>query len=96
MDYFLILQSTSLQAKFDSYVNKEIRLSLKRKERFRDPLKFIFPLEIDESGRLQGFDELETLQSINLSANFDTGLNELVKEIQRDFERRKKLKADHE
>ena len=96
VDYFLILQSASLQAKFDSYVNREIKLSLKRKERFRDPLKFIFPLEIDGSGRLKGFDELDAIQSIPFSTDFDAGLSELVKEIQRDFQRRKKLAATHE
>ncbi|MES0489293.1 MAG: toll/interleukin-1 receptor domain-containing protein [Leptospirales bacterium] len=85
VDYVIVLQSKNIHDKVVGYVNKEINLSLERQLEYRPPIRFIVPVQIDNSPPLE---PLEHLQSINLSSgdNFDA----LIQTLQRDQQRRKK------
>jgi hypothetical protein len=84
-DYVIILQSKAMASKTRGYVNKEIKIALEIQKEVRDPYKFIFPVKIDDGDVLE---ELNDKQWIDLRdpAKYD----ELVKEIRRDQQRRKK------
>ncbi len=83
IDYFLVLQSKSLQKKVVGYVNKEIYEARERQKTFRSGIRFIIPLAIEEGGRLE---ELEDLQTISIPDSYN--IAELVRIIQRDYKKR--------
>ena len=85
IDYFLVLQSKALQNRLEGYVNKEIYEARERQKTFRSGIRFIIPLAIDEGGRLE---ELEDLQSIPVHTH--DKIVELVRLIQRDYKKRSK------
>ena len=80
--YVVVLQSESLKAKHVGYVNKEIRLALKRREHYRFPRIFLIPTIIDSERSVLG--ELKDLQSVDLTAT--DGIDNLVKTIYRDLD----------
>jgi hypothetical protein len=83
IDYFLVLQSKALQNRLEGYVNKELYEAQERQKTFRPSIRFIIPLEIDDGGRLE---ELEDLQSIPVHTQ--DKIAELVRLIQRDYKKR--------
>lgn len=85
IDYFIVLQSKTMEAKKIGYVNKEIHLALQRQLEFRG-LCFIIPAKIEDCALL---DELSKWQTIDLSQQ--SGFDKLIQTIKRDQERRNKL-----
>lgn len=85
IDYFIVLQSKALHERIESYVFEEIKHALKRKDRFRTGIRFIFPVKI---GDCPLEEKLKHIQTVDLTdeANFDR----LVSDIKRDFEKREK------
>ncbi|MGD2088335.1 MAG: toll/interleukin-1 receptor domain-containing protein [Candidatus Aminicenantes bacterium] len=83
IDYFLVLQSKTLQNRLEGYVNKEIYEARERQKTFRPGIRFIIPLEIDEGVRLE---ELEDLQAIPI--HDPDNIAELVRLIKRDYKKR--------
>ena len=80
VDYVVVLQSESLQAKVIGYVNRELSLALDRQLRYRPPRIFVIPTIIDSwDSRL---DELADLQSVDLTT--PEGIDSLLKMISRD------------
>jgi hypothetical protein len=85
-DYFVVLNSRSLQQKPFSYVNKEINLAFERQRLARRGIRYIFPALVDDAPLLP---ELSGLQAVSLS-NAD-GLKQLVSSINRDVQRRARV-----
>jgi hypothetical protein len=85
IDYFLVLQSEALAGKGIGYVNHEINIALKRQTYFKKKYKFIIPVQINNSSRLE---ELEHLQTIDLTN--ESNIGKLVTTIKRDFEKRRR------
>lgn len=84
IEYFVVLQSEAMTAKYESYFHKEIRLALKRQESFRVRIDFIIPTKIDDCPLLE---ELKHLQTADLSDK--ANIKELISIINRDQQRRK-------
>ncbi len=85
-DFVVVLLSKALERKLVSYVNKEIELANERDRYYRDPVKLVFTIKVEESIPPE---ELAHIQFIDLVSNWDTGINELVKQMSRRYERRK-------
>lgn len=85
-DYFVVLLSRHLEAKVDSYVNKEIHRALARREYFRGGSRFILPLALDDAPLLP---ELADIQAEPLRPEGD-GVARLVSLIRRDFQLRQR------
>jgi len=83
IDYFLVLQSKSLQKKVVGYVNKEIYEARERQKTFRSGIRFIIPLKI---GDCEILEELEDLQSEAIDTQ--DKIAELVRLIDRDYKKR--------
>jgi len=85
IDYFLVLQSKTLQKKIGDkcYVNKEIYEALDQQKMYPPNTRFIIPLKIDECERL------EVLKDIQSEA-IDTQdkIAELIRLIDRDYKKR--------
>lgn len=60
IDYFLVLQSKSLQKKMEGYVNSEIYEARERQKKFRSGIRFIIPLKIDYCEILEELEDLHT------------------------------------
>jgi len=86
VDYFVVLQSNALIQKDIGYVNKEMRLALKRQDLFRLGTNFIIPVRIEQD--CQYLDELSEFQTIDLFQK--GGFDNLVSAIKRDYQRRNK------
>jgi hypothetical protein len=87
-DYILVLQSLTLAAKVDAYVNKEIALALGRAQRVRAPFKCLIPLQIEPCERLR---DLEPYQTEPLRPDhFEEDVKKLVSLIRRDYQRRQR------
>lgn len=84
-DYVVVVQSRAMGEKTFSYVNKEIDLALKRQQLARRGIRFIVPVQIDDSPPL---DDLRHLQSLDLRSS--EGIRELASVIRRDQQRRKR------
>ncbi|UCH92613.1 MAG: toll/interleukin-1 receptor domain-containing protein [Candidatus Aminicenantes bacterium] len=84
VDYVLVLLSKALASEHESYVFKEINHAMERKKGFRQGIRFIIPVRIDDCPLLE---ELEGLQTVDLRDG--SKIDELIKIIQRDFERRR-------
>jgi len=82
-DYFLVLQSRSLAGKSFSYLNREINLALSRQKFARSGIRFIIPVQIDDSPLI---DDLKPFQAIPIRGDKD--LSHLTSSIKRDFQRR--------
>lgn len=82
-DYFIVLQSKALAAKKVAYVNKEITLALEHQKYVRQGIRFILPVQIDESELLP---ELSGLQTRPLRNRED--MEALVNTIVHDQEQR--------
>ncbi|MCU0286237.1 MAG: TIR domain-containing protein [Acidobacteria bacterium] len=85
IDYFLVLQSKSLQKKVVGYVNKEIYEARERQKTFRSGIRFIIPLKI---GNCEILEDLEDLQTISIDTQ--DKIVELVRLIDRDYKKRGK------
>jgi hypothetical protein len=87
VDYFLVVQSGAMadKAKQKSYVNKEIKLALEEQLKFPDQIAFILPVKIEECELRE---ELMSVQCTDLT-NWDN-IENLLKDIRRDQQRRKK------
>lgn len=83
VDGFVVLQSKALQQKAVGYVNKEIKLALKRSEYYRD-INFVYPVIVDE-GRFK-LDEFRDRQSFDLTKADQ--IDALAREIKRNHQRR--------
>jgi hypothetical protein len=83
-NYVVVLQSASLLAKHEGYVNQEITLALGRQERFQQDLRFVIPVVIDDPKNLRA--DLKRWQAIDLTAQ--TGIDDLVRAIKRDLKKR--------
>lgn len=88
-DYFLVLNSQNLLAKQVGYVNKEIKLALDL-QAYRGPgLKFIIPLQPDNSDAESGRPDLKPLQQLPLrDDSFTSDVEMIVKTMSRDFQLR--------
>lgn len=86
VDYFVVLQSKSLLQKDIGYVNKEMRLAMKRQDFFRVGTNFIIPVRIEQD--CQYLYELSEFQTIDLFQR--GGFDNLVSAIKRDYQRRSK------
>jgi hypothetical protein len=86
IDYFLVLQSKSLQKKVVGYVNKEIYEARERQKTFRSGIRFIIPLKI---GDCEILEDLEDLHTIPIDNNQDK-IVALVRLIDRDYKKRGK------
>jgi hypothetical protein len=89
IDYFLVLQSKSMENKLEGYVNKEIQLAIDRQKYFRPGIRFIIPITIEKCEPLE---DLDYLHNIDFSTEKDW-LHQLTKTIRRDWERRKRGKG---
>ncbi len=87
VDYFLVVQSNALAAKGKqkSYVNKEIKLALEERLKFPDQITFILPVKIEQCELRE---EFSTWQCTDLT-DF-SNIENLLKDIRRDQQRRKK------
>ncbi len=87
VDYFLVVQSRAMadKAKQKSYVNKEVKLALEEQLKFPDQIAFILPVKIEECELRE---ELMSVQCTDLThwSNIDN----LLKDVRRDQQRRKK------
>jgi TIR domain/SIR2-like domain len=84
VDYFIVLNSTTLARTSEGYVNRELKLALDRETTFRG-VSFVCPVQVDETPLLE---ELEKFHRID--GKTDAGLEQLAKHLRRDFEERKK------
>jgi len=84
-DYFLVLQSKAMAAKKIGYVNKEIKLAQRKADEIRTGINFIYPVIIEEIGKEEMLEDLNVFQSTDLAK---TSIEELIKDIRRDFQRR--------
>jgi hypothetical protein len=85
-DYFVVLLSRHLEAKVDSYVNKEINRALDRREYFRPGTRFILPLALDDAPLLPALAEIQA-EPLKLEAD---GVSRLVSLVYRDFQLRQR------
>ncbi len=85
IDYFLVLQSESLQkkARGKCYVNKEINKAREQQKMFPPSIRFIIPLKI---GDCETLEELKDIQTIPIDDR--DNIAELVRLIDRDFKKR--------
>lgn len=89
-DYIVVLQST-LAAKIDAYVNKEIVLALERAQRVRAPSKCLIPVEVEPGGRLR---DLEPYQTEPLRPDyFEEDVKKLVSVIRRNYQVRQRARV---
>lgn len=96
VDYFLVLQSSTLAKKTESYAFGEISLALERQAKFRTGFPFILPVKIDECQLLEELDGLQTEELIlKPSGNPETiqftapnKFMAFTRRIKRDFQRR--------
>lgn len=84
IDYVVIIQSRALAGKTEGYVNREINIALDRQQEFRRSVKFVLPVQIDESQ----LDDIKHLQAIDLTE--PQGFEKLVTTIKRDHQLRLK------
>jgi hypothetical protein len=85
-DYFVVLQSKAMAAKKKGYVNKEINLALKFEKYFQTGINFIYPIIIEKIDRKEMLEDLNDFQSTDLTK---TPIEDLIKDIRRDNQRRK-------
>ena len=85
-DYFVVLQSKAMAAKTKGYVNKEINLALKYEKYFRTGINYIYPIIIEQIDKNEMLEDLNDFQSTDLTK---TTIEELIKDIRRDNQRRK-------
>lgn len=88
VDYFVVLQSKSLESMYEGYVNEEIELALRRQRRFRRR-PFIIPLKIDDCNLMDEFEDIQTIDMSDEEA-LDDGINELVEVVIEEQQRRAK------
>lgn len=83
IDYFVVVQSHVMSGKPESFFHKEIRLALKREERFGEGFCFVIPIRIEEC------DLLENLKHIQTKDVFDEdGINTVIRHIKEDYQKR--------
>jgi len=89
IDYFVVLQSQTLNNKDRGYVTREINRAIDRLEEFpRGKYVFIIPVKIEDCPLREDLEKLK-LHAIDLT---DKGnMKKLIDIIQRDFQKRKKL-----
>jgi hypothetical protein len=85
VDYFVVLQSSALAEINRRYVIKEIKFAKKCCEYFREGMRFIIPVSIDDSPPLT---ELSKFQTEKIDINKEEDINELISLIKRDFGKR--------
>ncbi len=83
VDYFLVFQSRALFNKPFSYVNKEINLALERQRSARMGVRFVIPLQIDDT---PVFPEFKGFQTVRLTEQ--DKVSELASLIVRDYQLR--------
>ncbi|MFL5384388.1 MAG: toll/interleukin-1 receptor domain-containing protein [Longimicrobiaceae bacterium] len=85
VDYFVVLQSRTMDRKTIGYLNREIELAIDRQKEYRFPARFIIPAKIEEC---EGLEELADLQQVDLRT--PAGVTDLVRIIRRDRQRRQR------
>jgi hypothetical protein len=83
VDYFVVLQSNSLEEKKIGYVNREINAALDHQKDFRKGTRFIIPVKIEDCPLRE---ELAHLQTVDLTD--EVNIKTLISTIKRDFEKR--------
>jgi hypothetical protein len=87
VDYFVVLQSSALSNRSESYVHKEVKLALEREDLRPGP--FIFPVQLDEEA-----ERLEALERARIQTgtlfNWQSDVKKLAREIKRDSERQRR------
>lgn len=79
-DYFVVVHSKKLAARPEGYVFREIDFALERKPDFRKGIRFIIPIQIDDTPLIE---DLEKFQSVDLTDK--KNINNLIYTIKRDF-----------
>ncbi|MGE5340383.1 MAG: KGGVGR-motif variant AAA ATPase [Candidatus Omnitrophota bacterium] len=87
IDYFLVLQSKSIQKEGIGYFFREINEARDRQKEFRAGFRFIIPLKI---GNCKILEDLEDLQTFSIDT--PDNITELIRLIHRDYEKRKVYK----
>ena len=85
VDYVVVLQSANLLAKTRGFVNREIQLAIDRQAEYRPPSRFLIPAYIDDPAN--ALDLLDRWQSVDLT----NGVDELVRAIRRDRDKRDRI-----
>jgi hypothetical protein len=83
VDYVLILHSPTMIARVESYVHIEIKAALERQDRFSENFKFVIPVFLENSGKLE---KLSHLQYVDLGKA--GGIDDLVQVIRDDWQAR--------
>ncbi len=86
VNYFVVLVSDALNKKIEGYVHREIYQALDRQKNFRPDIRFVIPVKIEKCDPRE--EKLKELHAIDLYGK--TSCAELIKTIERDFEKRKK------
>jgi hypothetical protein len=88
-DYFLVLNSESLNKKQVGYVNKEVMLALDRQKYFQPGTKFIVPIRVGNLTPEQGRADLQQFEQLPLRHEvLADDLAVIVKTLTRDFQLR--------
>jgi hypothetical protein len=82
VDYVVILQSTAMLDKAESYFYKEINEALERQKGFAEGFRFVIPAQLERGVMLA---QLDNLHSPDLTTS--QGIRELVQAIQEDWKR---------
>lgn len=91
-DFFLLLESESMKNAPINYVNKEIRMAVKRSTSYPNDISFIFRAYIDSKDSIRmDFPELNELHVFNVTDEED--LKRLAKELKRAYESLNKNKV---
>lgn len=85
VDYFVVIQSKALSDRIKGYVNAEINIALEWQKRFREGIRFIIPVMIDDSPART---VLKEFHMIDLREK--DGYKELISSIKRDYQRRQR------
>ncbi len=88
VDYVLVLHSSHMLEKVESYFHKEINAALERQQGFAEGFRFVIPVQLERGAVL---DKLSHLHSLELMA--PQGVQELAQAIQEDWNRRGRQRA---